>query len=210
MTTRQNRSFFPVAIRLVAACALVFLSACAGGPPAPQDTYYRLNLTPADKVFMGDALDGSLEVQLFSADGLLGSRAIAYAQKDDALGAYNYHMWVQSPPRMLQEALVDYLRSSKSATRVVLPQHRIRPDYVLQGRIMRFEQLKDSDTGPGAAVEIELSVKNVEDNKLILLETYHEELRTSNDKVMSGVNALREAVLKVFEKFTTDLRGQLS
>ena len=95
----------------------LLLSACfGGGESVPQDQFYRLS----DVSYDGDRLKqmvNVLAVSSLESDVLHRERAILYSQADEPLKLqrYHYHHWTNVPSKLIQDHLVDYLRSSGMA-----------------------------------------------------------------------------------------------
>jgi ABC-type uncharacterized transport system auxiliary subunit len=58
----------------------------------------------------------------------------------DEMGAYEYHRWVETPDRVVQDSLVRLLRSSGKFQSVDTPRNSLKPDYIIQGKIYEFSE----------------------------------------------------------------------
>lgn len=190
--------------RIAALFALtLWLGGCSS--PPPPDTFYRLQpLTPA--TLPRPVLPGVVEVTRFGADGLTGDRALLYSYRDkpDQLLRYSYHLWTEAPPTLLRDQLVEMLRRARAADRVVTADLRVPPDYVVEGRLRRFEQLAGSP--PGVVVTMDLGVVQVHGNQLLMLNTYHVEKPATSEQPADAVVAFQAAVDEAFTHFLHDLR----
>ena len=148
-------------IRWLPLAVALALAGCAQ-ETVPQDQFYRLRVAVPAQAFGAPPLQGTLEVERLDADGLIASRPIVYsnAKTPNRVDEYHYHFWTESPPVLVQDALVAYLRGVGAAKVVVTPEVRVEPDYELSGRLSRFEQVR----GAGAKVvaEIELRLRELE------------------------------------------------
>jgi ABC-type uncharacterized transport system auxiliary subunit len=183
------------------------LTACAQAP-VPDDHHYRLNLSKASSS-PGVKLGGILEVERFVADGLLDSRPILFSSsaKSTEVQSYHYHFWSLPPSIMLQNALTAQLQRSNAAKSIVTPNLRIEPDFILSGKIFRFEQIRGQSNK--VIVSLELSLKNTKTDKLIHLNTYTAEIPSSDASVSSAVTAFSTGVDKIINTFMSDLRGKI-
>lgn len=191
---------------VMAVMCVAALSGCGSAPPVPQDKFYRLQAVSTTAPSATPKLDGTLEIERFSADGLTAGRPIVYAESNvpNQLLEYHYHFWTQPPTIMLQDELIAYLRAANYARNVVTPEMRITPDYALTGRIRRFEQVLGS---PDAAViELEISLRRIDDGKLMLLKTYRHESKQSSRGVPGAVAAMNEALNIIYSDLLADLR----
>ncbi len=187
--------------------AMSFLTACAQAP-VPEDHYYRLNLTNTAGA-AAVKIDGIVEVERLIADGLLDSRPVLFtgSATSTEVQSYHYHFWSQPPSIMLQNALVAKLQQSRVAKSIVTPDLRIEPDFILAGKIFRFEQITGASNQ--VIVSLELSLKNAKLDKLIHLNTYTVEVPSSNASVVAAVTAFGVGVDQIILAFLKDLHGKI-
>jgi len=177
---------------------------CATGPP-PVDHFYRLEVPGPASSLPAPRFDGLLAVEPLRSDGLLRERAMAYAgAAGSELRQHAYHSWVAPPTDLLQEALVTFLRASKVAGTVVTPEMRLRPDYLVTGRLLRFERLL-GEGEPGVVVELRLGLKDVGPGKVLWTGTYREEAAAPGSEIGDAVAAFDAAVGRVFGRFVEDI-----
>jgi len=193
---------------IIAAAAMLLLSACGTPAPVPKDYYYRINeIAPADTL-ASPKLDGVLMVERFVGDGLLGGRPIVYAEaeKSHVLEAYSYHFWIDSPPALLSDQMISFLRKAKAAKAVVTPEMRVKTDFILTGRIRHMERVLGD---PGKAViEVELALKRSDGDSLMMVKTYKAEPTNEKGGVEGSVVAMSEALDDIFNRFLKDLIDQ--
>ena len=144
-------------------------------------------------------------MERLAGDGLVADRPIIYsvAATPSQLQEYNYHLWTEAPTVMLRDQLVAYLRSAKAATKVLTPEMRAIPDYVLGGKIRRLEQVIGSP--PRVVVELELAIRRSRDSRIVFLDTYRAEVNTTGDSIGAAVAAMSQALAQVYAKFVKDL-----
>lgn len=201
MTHFAPRRFKRLAVALA---ALGMLSACAAPPSAPEDQFYRLDITASNPGTV--MLNGVVEVDRFVASGVLANRPLLFSQSgSNAVSEYHYHYWMEPPPILLQGALVSYLRSDNVATRVVTPEMRAAPDYSILGRILRLEVVRGSN--PVGAVTFELTLRRESDDKLLVLGEYRAEVPAGANEMQTDVAAIEQAVKEAFAKFVADIRA---
>ena len=179
------------------------LAGCLGAaPPVPRDHYYRLLVPEPVARSAQPVLPGVMSVELLQADGLLRERPLLYSESGASheVQQHDYHYWTDAPPRMLQDQLVAYLRRSGLATSVVTPDMRIRAQYQVSGKIRRLERLLGGGP-PRVAVEMELALVRLSDNRLVLVDSFSEEAVIEQDGIAAAVLALNRATGRVFERF---------
>lgn len=184
------------------------LAACFGAPPpVPRDHYYRLLVPAPAQASNGMSLGGVTVVEPLQADGLLRERPLLYSESGAAheLLQHSYHYWNDTPPRMLQEEMVGYLRRSGAAELVVTPEMRVRPDYQISGKAKRFERLVGGQ--PRVVVEIELALLRLSDDALLVVDSFTAEEAADDDSIEATVLALNRATGRVFDDFLTRMRS---
>lgn len=190
--------------RLLILLLAALVTGCAQPISVPRDSFYRLGdagkVAPADR-----SLDATLVVTRFLADGILSERPVVYSLDNSprVLKQYSYHLWAESPSRMLQDAVVGYLRRARVAAAVVTPDFRAAADYEIRGKIKRLEQVRGAS--PRVVVSLELGFYRVRDNRLLILNTYDQEVALADDSVGEATAAMGAAVLAVLERFTNDI-----
>lgn len=147
-------------------------------------------------------LPGVVEVSRFDVDGALSERGLAYQDRDGALARYNYDLWSDAPATGLQLALADSLRGSGLAGQVVTPDLRVPPDWMVRGRLYRFEYLPDRAR---VAVRMQLAVVSARDGALVLLQNYESSPAAAGAGPEAAVAALNRAVADIFTHFAGDL-----
>ena len=197
--------------RSSAVCAILMtglvLAGCAAQPPVPADKYYRLQAVFAASPLSAQKFPGNLEIDRFTADGLTAGRPIVYIDSSNTnqLLEYHYHFWTQPPTIMLRDELVSYLRAAKISGNVVVPEMRLRNDYVMTGRILKMEQMLG--TPNRARLELEISLRQPESGKLLFLKTYAHETTQSSAGVSAAVTGLNEALNVIYSDLLADLKN---
>lgn len=203
----RSTMFSKTTRRLAVFLLPVLLAACAPQAPVPQDRFYRLQAVVASAPMTTPVLNGTLEIDRFTADGITAGRPIVYVedQQPNQLQEYHYHFWTQAPTIMLRDELVTYLRAVNFAENVVTPEMRLKPDFVMTGRIRRLEQVRTASES--AVIEIEIVVRRPDDGKLMFLKSYRHEAEQKSSGVAGAVSALSEGLNIVFADLLTDLQG---
>lgn len=179
------------------------LAACGSAPVVPEDAFYRIS--PQAEKSGDQVIDGIVEVVRFAASGSMGNRPLLMSSRTtNEVTEYNYHFWIESPPILLQSALVSYLRLANVAAQVVTPEMRVTPDYTITGRVLRFETVRGTD--PAGVVAFELALRNERTDKILVLKEYTADVSASQDRVQDGAVALEQAVNQAFKDFIADIR----
>ncbi len=194
--------------RAIAPLLLVagMLGGCGSSAPIPTDTYYRL-ADPRVAAAAGPPLvDGGILVEAFQADALYRERPLLFSEDaaDLTLKQYHHHHWQESPPRLLREQLILYLRAADAAPWVASRADET-PALTVRGRIRRFEHIIGADAVT-ARVGLELQVLGQDGGVLVLRDYHHDEGAAGKD-VASVVRAMDAAVNSVFGRFLADARA---
>lgn len=189
---------------VVSVLLVLGLTACASSAP-PRENYYRLDVGHATaSAYPAPILPGVLEVSRPDSDGVLADRALAYQLPDGAFARYSYDLWSNSPAELLQQALADRLRDLGAAEQVVTPEMRVPPQWMVRGRLSRFEYRPDSGK---VFARLQLSVISARDGTLVLLNTYESEQPVPVPGPENAIRALDRAADDIFARFTADLGG---
>lgn len=189
----------------------VALAACSQ-PPVPRDQFYRLSGgVPATRDDPAP-LDGSLGVVRLRADGLVSQRPILFTslERPNRLEQHSYHYWVESPPLMLRDALVDYLRGAGAATSVTVAEMRRAPGCELTGTLRRLEHITAGGQPSTALIEIEFMLERTNDRAVLLHRTYRAEQVAADVTIDATATAFDRALRALFARFASDLAARPS
>ncbi|HIJ37715.1 MAG TPA: ABC transporter [Rhodospirillaceae bacterium] len=186
---------------------LIFLAltACAGSPP-PPDVFFRLE-TAVVKPLPAPIFAGVLEVQRLGAEGLVAERALLFSEGDQPqqLARYSYHFWTEPPASLLRDQMVTTLRAAGVAKQVVTADLRVPADYVIEGRLRRFEQR--TGAAAGVVVDAEIGLIQVRGNRLLMVHDYHLESPAAGNSPEAAVAAFQTALDQLQQRFLGDLAG---
>ena len=186
---------------MAAGLAAGALSACAGDPPPPE-TFYRLGDAAPAPALAGGPIRGILDVPQVRTQGIVGGRAILYRSAPEQVIAYHYHAWQEPTGVMMQRALLDALRDAQAFETVATPEMRLDRTHELMGDLLRLEHVL---SGAGSVVvEIEVSLRRIAGNRLLLSKTYRAE-EPSGAAMTAAVAAFTRAVGKITAALLADL-----
>jgi ABC-type uncharacterized transport system auxiliary subunit len=190
---------------LIGAGLSLTLWSCASGP-APIDHYYRIDAGVPDAP-AAKKLEGNLQIDRLRADALTGERQLLYKETAGAseIHQHPYQRWSDPPAILLQAELISFLSAAAAADSVISATARVKPDYVVSGRIRDFERVLEPEVH--AVVEIRLTVTNAESGEILVNHSYREERTAANASVEASVVAFSEAIHTIFERFLADLGG---
>ena len=179
--------------------------ACVNRSQVPTDHYYRLPEVAASHVTIQAPVE-RLGVARLVADGLHSERAILYIDRTQPLEVrrYHYHHWVQAPPDLIRDYLVDYLRAIRMARTVVRYRAGATVDGVIFGRLIRFERIVDGNDYR-VDVAIELGVKRGNTNPHGWEKQYSAIVNSKGSSMHDTVQAFGDALNKIYHDFVADL-----
>lgn len=194
--------------KLAPTLLLIFgLAACAS-PPLPEDHYYRLDIDAASAALAAAPFAASINVQRINMTGIYGERPLLYssAQAPTELRQYHYHYWADSPARLIQEQLADYLRATHFARDVTTLSNGATADYQINGAVQRFEQRLDNK-GAQAYVVLELTMLRTADSQRLFSKSYRADIPTRDSTPLAAAQGLSQALMQCFAAFSADVRA---
>ncbi len=203
MTQRKHK--VGIALFIV---AMMSLAGCVQ-PPVPVDRFYRLAIDAAAPRLDTPALSGTVIVDRFDSDSLVRQRSVVFSQSTNPLELrqYTYHYWAQSPPVMIQDRLISYLRAANAATTVDAREARQDAGCRITGVIRRFERVLGDDS-TGAAVEIDMRVTRVNDLATLWRHDYVAAVAAQSGAMADTVAAFDTAIAVIFGAFVGHLAQQ--
>lgn len=183
----------------------VLLAGCQSQPPAPTDKYYRLRSPSASAALARPVLPGMLVVRPLRAEGPLAERPMVFlhADKPLLLEQYHYQHWEAPPAVLVQE----YLRQDLAARHAFGSiGERMDGDYVLEGRVLRFEKVI-TPQGSRAVAEIRLTLNRRHPAANLLERTYRADVPLADDTPHAFAQGMESAMGQVADGFARDLSG---
>ena len=190
---------------LIGAGLSLTLWSCASGP-APIDHYYQIN-AGVPNAPVTRKLEGNLQIDRLRTDALTGERQLLYKETADAseIRQHPYQRWSDPPAILLQTELISFLSAAAAADTVMPATARVKPDYLVSGRIRHFERVLEPEVR--AVVEIQLAITSAAGGEILLNHSYREEQAAANSTIAASAVAFSEAVHAIFERFLADLSG---
>jgi ABC-type uncharacterized transport system auxiliary subunit len=190
-----------------AALAVVLALAACSQPPLPRDHFYRLSGGVPAMRYDPAPLEGSLGVIRLRADGLVTQRPILFTSRErpNRLEQHSYQYWVESPPLMLRDALVDYLREAGAATSVTVGEARRPSGCELTGTLRRMEHITAGGQPSTALIEIEFMLERANDRAVLLHRTYRAEQVAADLTIDATATAFDSALGALFARLVADL-----
>jgi ABC-type uncharacterized transport system auxiliary subunit len=126
----------------------------------PRVHYYTLEVPHSSP---GHSAESAfhITVQRFQADRVLRDDRILYRERPNELGFYEYNRWVGPPADLVTGYFTHRLKDSGVYARISSQKEGPRPDFILEGRIHRFEEVdRGKEVFASVALELELTDAN--------------------------------------------------
>jgi ABC-type uncharacterized transport system auxiliary subunit len=192
------RMFAPMA----AACA-VLLAGCGSARPIK---FYSLDppaVTPS-----AQQLDVSLLIGRIGAPLVYRDTRIVYRTGANELGLYDEHRWAEAPALMVEEMLLESLRKSHRYRSVQLVTSNAQGDYILRGRVERFEEVEGKPMT--ARVWLHLSLYDPKAGHTVWTQSYEQDQDVSGTDVSSVAAAINQNVQRGVQEITAGLDQYLA
>ena len=190
--------------RLILLFLLVLnLSACSlGGGAVTQDHFYRL---PEVVLVNRGAIYSNIVIKPVKATGLYHERAILFIESDKPLELQRYHysFWSTAPAELVHNALYQGLHTSGISTQTSRDLSEIRPDYIIDSRVIHFERFIESHKIT-VEVDIEVSARNATTGA-VWIKRYHASKIVPTDDMHASAEAFGEALKGITQQLVDDL-----
>lgn len=171
--------------RLIVITASLLAAACGAGRPIK---YYRLEIPSATPAGTTAGFGFSLQVADIDSPPIMRDGRILYQVGAHEVGTYEYHRWVETPDRVVQDSLIRLLRSSGKFQSVDTPRNSLRPDYIVQGKIYEFAETDKPQIVARVSLEIELH--ETKTGRTVWSQIYTNEDSVDGKEVQDVVHAL--------------------
>lgn len=187
---------------------ILLVVSCSSPPPVPTDRFYRLSIE--ENGTNHDMLtEDIIFISSILAEGLYNERALLYTGEGgkNELQQFHYHFWVTSPPKLIQENLIKYLRLT-NASPMLVNEAGSGEKIKISGRLHAFEKI-DSGESARANISIEFTVADRGIDTPLLIREYHTTEGVEEKTVPALVDAYNRAINRIFAEFRTDLAAVL-
>jgi ABC-type uncharacterized transport system auxiliary subunit len=134
-------------------CVMLYACASAGRPIK----YYRIEVPAAAAPSPAPGVFGvTLQIANIEAPAIMRDGRILYEVGANEVGTYEYHRWVETPDRMVQNSLIRLLRSSGKYQSIDRSITGAKPDYIVRGKIYEFAEIDKPAIYTRVSMEIEL------------------------------------------------------
>ncbi len=190
-------------VAAVAAGCGMLLAGCGAARPIK---YYSLDAPEVAR--SGQRLDVSLLIGHFQAPTLYRDTRIVYRTGPNEMGLYADHRWVEPPALMVEEMLLHTLRHSGNYKSVQLIASNAQGDYVVRGRVERFDEVDGKPLG--AQVWLHVSLYDVKHGATVWSHSYQHDEEVSGNDVASVAAALDKNLQQGILELTAGINQYLA
>ncbi|MBI4006423.1 MAG: membrane integrity-associated transporter subunit PqiC [Gammaproteobacteria bacterium] len=194
---------------LVIILLFIILTGCSSAPPVPTDHFYRFKTPTQGDIGKQRLTDQVIYINSFLAEGLYNERALLYTNDNlsQELQQYHYHFWITSPPDLLRDYLVSFLRAADTSP-VIITGAGVTDGLQITGRVTEFEKL---DSGNQSYVNVALELRlDKQGNELpLLLKEYRANEQVQGKSLTDVITSFNTAVLRIYSDFVTDMESAL-
>jgi ABC-type uncharacterized transport system auxiliary subunit len=187
------------ALASLLALVFVLLAACGAAKPIH---YYALE-PPSVAPSAGNPHAVTLMLGRFSAPNVYRDTRLLYRTGLNEMNIYEQQRWVEPPAEMVKGMFLRVLRQSGRYRSVHLMGSNVRGDYVLRGRVHRFEEV--DAPGLGARVAIEADLYDPATGTTLWTHHYQQEETANGNTVPAVVEALNRNVQRGVSEIVASL-----
>lgn len=189
--------------RIAACIATLALAGCAAAP-VPEKYFYRLpEARPAR--LPAPLVQSALSIERLASSAQHNERAILFSEEASGtrLQQHHYDFWVETPPLLVQDYLITWLRAASAAPQVLPDDAAGTAEMRVQGFVRRFELLRG--TAPVVAVAVELRALGRNGKPVLLVRDYNESEPVPGDALAAVPAAFAAALDRIAARFAADL-----
>ena len=208
-TLTAHSIFKSVFVVNLLASSVLLVNGCVSQPAVPQDYFYRLPAIHPDTAFDTKLVNGIIAVDQLDADGVYRERPLLYvdAQRPLEVLQYHYRHWIQIPSQLIQDNMVDYMREANIADGVERYSSGRRHDFLIRGRLHKFERLVEKDRSI-AVVQVEIEFrKRHEQGTEKITKMYQSQKTAQGQTIHDSVTAFGEALRQIYEDMLIDIKS---
>jgi len=193
---RKLTVFSPRLGRLMGAAAcLAFLAAGCGVGTAdiPDTRFFVIDYrVPPSNPGTGQMLPVVLGVESFRADSVYRTDRIVYRKVPYRVDFYPYERWGARPDEFVTDRLLDHLAASGRFKDVVRASAGASYDYLVRGRVKRFEEVGSSNGKFSALAQLDLSLIDRHTGKVIFQQQFTQSTEAGSKPPQGFVEAMAE------------------
>jgi ABC-type uncharacterized transport system auxiliary subunit len=139
-----------------AALIILFAGITAGCSASRPVKYYVLDIPPTPASTSVPQIPVTLLVAHISAAHLYRDDRLVYGSGPVELGTYEYDRWAETPAEMMQDMILNSLRSSGSYRAVSKIASNMRGDYIIRGHLYALDEVETPTLVARFSLQLEL------------------------------------------------------
>jgi ABC-type uncharacterized transport system auxiliary subunit len=167
-----------------------FLGGCGKTKPS---RYYQLTSATGAPTIQTPTFPVGLIVYPLMAPEVYRASPIVYSVGPEQMGVYARELWIDPPPKMIQQVLVRDLRSSGHYQSVYFQESGALADFALRGRLYDFREV-DSGSNVAARVTMDIELRNTKTGATVWTHYYTHDEPATDKTVPAVVSALDKNV----------------
>ncbi len=172
-----------VLVALAAGCGM-------GAGNVPETRYFVIDYTLAVSRNSSPPLPVSVGVDKFRSDSVYRTDKIVFRKVPYQIEFYPYERWGARPEDIVTDRLIDHLLAIHRFRQVIRATSGAPSDYLVRGRVKRFEE--DSSSGYSAVAQIEMSLQYRKTGKVLLQKRVTRRTPAKSKPPQGFVNAMAE------------------
>ena len=190
--------------RIEQAVLMIVLAGMTAGCGATRPVkYYVLDAGLAPAAAPSAPLPISLLVARFTTTHLYRDDRIVYGEGSVQLGTYEYERWAEPPADMIQDLLINSLRSTGQYRSVSHIGSNFRGNYIIRGRLISFYEVDKPEVA--ARFSIQISVFDPKAGMEVWGDSYSHDEPVHGKTMRDVVEALDRNVRAGLQQLTTNL-----
>jgi ABC-type uncharacterized transport system auxiliary subunit len=186
MKNPRLRNFCALSLMLLA-----FAAGCgAGAGNVPETRYFVIDYTLKTSRNSGPVIPVSVGVDKFRSDAVYRTDKIVFRKVPYQVEFYPYERWGARPEEIVTDRMIDHLLAINRFREVFRATSGANSDYLVRGRVKRFEE--DSSKGYAAVAQIEVSLIYRKSGKVLLQRRVTRRTPAKSKPPQGFVNAMAE------------------
>ncbi|MEK6711661.1 MAG: ABC-type transport auxiliary lipoprotein family protein [Nitrospinota bacterium] len=190
-----------------AAClALLLAAGCGvGGGEIPDTRYFVIDYAVPAASPGGPALPVTVGVESFRADAVYRTDRIVYRKVPHRVDFYPYERWGARPEEFVTDRLLDHLQASRRFQEVVRATGGSTYDYLVRGRVKRFEEVNSEGGKYSAVAQVEVSLVERRTGRVLLQRQFSGSSEAKAKPPQGFVAAMAESLRGLLDEATGEI-----
>ena len=208
MTSSNARrtAFFPPFGRLAraAACLAALLAGgCGvGGGQIPDTRFFVIDYRVPAPSQAGQVLPVTVGVESFRSDAVYRTDRMVYRKVPYRVDFYPYERWGARPDEFVTDRLLDHLEASRRFKEVVRASGGATTDYLVRGRVKRFEEVGSDNGKFSALAQVEIFLVERRSGKVLLQRQLSHSAEAKSRPPQGFVEAMAESLKNLLSEAT--------